>query len=124
MDMEVSALVQTVQRKRRRDSENVWMAHEDDTDDCAKARFPEETSTEVLDVLLCHRPSGQGEFSLLYVPSVLVIMILNGEYGGVFVKDTLCRLSHVRGRRVPKCVSGPRRRSQPVRCRGQERRIV
>ncbi|XP_043604710.1 uncharacterized protein LOC122577444 isoform X2 [Bombus pyrosoma] len=112
MDMEVPAFVQPVQRKRRRDSKNVWMAREDDTDDCAKARFLEEISAGVLDVLLCH--------PLL----VLVIMILNDEYGGIFVKGSLCRLSHSRGRRVPKCVSGPRRRSQRVKCRGQERRIV
>ncbi|XP_043604715.1 uncharacterized protein LOC122577444 isoform X5 [Bombus pyrosoma] len=54
MDMEVPAFVQPVQRKRRRDSKNVWMAREDDTDDCAKARFLEEISAGVLDVLLCH----------------------------------------------------------------------
>ncbi|XP_043604687.1 uncharacterized protein LOC122577440 [Bombus pyrosoma] len=43
---------------------------------------------------------------------------VNGECGVVFVKGSLCRLSHARGRRVPKCVSGPRRRSQRVKCRG------
>ncbi|XP_043604675.1 uncharacterized protein LOC122577435 isoform X2 [Bombus pyrosoma] len=43
---------------------------------------------------------------------------LNGECGVVFVKGSLCSLSHARGRRVPKCVSGPRRRSQRVKCRG------
>ncbi|XP_043604216.1 uncharacterized protein LOC122577144 isoform X2 [Bombus pyrosoma] len=63
-------------------------------------------------------------FSCVAALLVLVIMILNGEYGGVFVKGSLCRLSHARGRRVPKCVSGPRRLSQRVKCRGQERRIV
>ncbi|XP_043604773.1 uncharacterized protein LOC122577502 isoform X2 [Bombus pyrosoma] len=43
---------------------------------------------------------------------------LNGEYGGVLVEGSLCRLSYARGRRVPKYVSGPRRRSQRVKCRG------
>ncbi|XP_043604647.1 uncharacterized protein LOC122577412 [Bombus pyrosoma] len=56
-------------------------------------------------------------FSCVTVLVVVVIMILNGEYRGVLVKGSLCRLSHARGRRVPKYVSGPRR------CR-QERRIV
>ncbi|XP_043588298.1 uncharacterized protein LOC122570267 [Bombus pyrosoma] len=123
MDMKVPAFVQPVQRKRRRDSKNVWMAREANTNDCAKADFPEWTSAGVLDVLLCYRSSGQSSL-LCCMFLVLVIMILNGEYGGVFVKGSLCRLSHARGRRVSKCVSGPRRRSQRVKRRGQEGRIV
>ncbi|XP_043604722.1 uncharacterized protein LOC122577461 isoform X1 [Bombus pyrosoma] len=56
-------------------------------------------------------------FSCVTVLVVVAIMILNGEYRGVLVKGSLCRLSHARGRRVPKYVSGPRR------CR-QEQNIV
>ncbi|XP_043604213.1 uncharacterized protein LOC122577144 isoform X1 [Bombus pyrosoma] len=62
MDMELPAFVQPVQHERRRDSKNVWMAREDDTDDCAKAHFPEETSAGVLDVLLCRRSFGFGDY--------------------------------------------------------------
>ncbi|XP_043604694.1 uncharacterized protein LOC122577441 isoform X5 [Bombus pyrosoma] len=100
---------------------------EDDPDDCAKACFLEETSTGILDILLSLL--FWSERSSLYTPStwrdfVLVIMILNGEYRGVFVKGSLCRLSCARRRWVPNCVSGPRKRSQRVKCRGQERGIV
>ncbi|XP_043604614.1 uncharacterized protein LOC122577387 isoform X5 [Bombus pyrosoma] len=68
MDMEVPVFVQPVQHKRRRDSKNVWMAREDDTDECAKAHFPEETSAGVLDVLLCYRSSGRSNLLCCMLP--------------------------------------------------------
>ncbi|XP_043604628.1 uncharacterized protein LOC122577403 [Bombus pyrosoma] len=47
---------------------NVWMAREDDTDECAKAHFPEETSAGALDILLCHCSCGQSDLLCCMLP--------------------------------------------------------